>query len=180
MKQNFDKAFKLTVGAEGGYTADRKDKGNWTGGRIGVGELKGTKYGISAASFPDLDIKNLTLDQSKAIYRRDYWNAIMADQLPDGVDLIVFDAAVNHGVKEASRMLQFAVVPQYIDGTIGPMTIKAAASKPARDTIKEIAARRHLLWGNLSTFSTYGLGWSRRGVDSLVASLDHLNGRSEE
>ena len=53
---NFDAAFARLLGNEGGFDDDARDRGNWTGGRIGVGELKGTKYGVSAAAFPDLDI----------------------------------------------------------------------------------------------------------------------------
>ena len=57
---NFDKAFELLIGHEGGYTTNPKDAGNWTGGKQGVGVNKGTKYGIAANSYPSLDIKNLT------------------------------------------------------------------------------------------------------------------------
>ncbi|WP_236513543.1 glycosyl hydrolase 108 family protein, partial [Escherichia coli] len=60
---NFDQAFKVTIGHEGSFTLNKNDAGNWTGGKVGVGQLKGTKYGIAANSYPNLDIKNLTLDQ---------------------------------------------------------------------------------------------------------------------
>lgn len=64
---NFKKAFELTVGHEGGYGNDKRDRGNWTTGVIGEGELKGTKYGVSAMSYPDYDIENLTLEQAEKI-----------------------------------------------------------------------------------------------------------------
>ena len=70
---DFLKAFELLIGHEGAYGNDPADPGNWTGGARGRGKLKGTKYGISAASYPTLDIANLTLGQVEDIYERDYW-----------------------------------------------------------------------------------------------------------
>lgn len=72
----FDAAFALTVGEEGGFSQDPRDGGNWTGGAPGKGSLRGTKYGISAASYPTLHIDALTLADAKAIYRRDFWGAV--------------------------------------------------------------------------------------------------------
>ena len=66
---NFDQAFTALIGNEGNYTLNHKDRGNWTGGMSGAGQLRGTKYGISAASYPAVDIKNLTLEAAKAISR---------------------------------------------------------------------------------------------------------------
>jgi lysozyme family protein len=70
---DFNQAFKVILKHEGGFQKLTTDKGNWTGGKIGVGELKGTKYGISAAQFPDLDIENLTIENAGAIYQSKYW-----------------------------------------------------------------------------------------------------------
>jgi lysozyme family protein len=109
MKDNYDTAFKLVVGHEGGFTNDRNDRGNWTSGVIGKGTLRGTKYGISAMSYPTTDIKNLTLDQAKEIYRTDFWNKAQCDLMPIGVDYLLFDASVNHGVSRANRFLQEAL-----------------------------------------------------------------------
>lgn len=79
---NFDHCFAFTVGSEGGYTSDSADKGNWTGGAVGAGVLKGTKYGISAAEYPTLDIANLTQADAETIYRKDYWPGIRAPRCP--------------------------------------------------------------------------------------------------
>ena len=111
-----DKVFDLLFGHEGGYTDDRNDPGNWTGGKVGEGQLKGTKYGISAASYPSLEIKNLTLDQAKAIYEADYWAKAGCPDMPPRLAYACFDAAVNNGVGRAVRWLQGAIgAPQ--DGT---------------------------------------------------------------
>ena len=103
---NFDRMFDIVVGHEGGFTANPADPGNWTGGTIGAGICRGTKFGISAAAYPDLDIANLSLDAAKALYQRDYWQRIAGDRLPSAVALLVFDAAVNNGIGRAARWLQ--------------------------------------------------------------------------
>ena len=106
---DFLDAFAKLIGHEGGLSLDPRDRGNWTGGRRDWGELKGTKYGISAHAFPDLDIKSLTLEQARQIYRDKYWSAACCDMLPDPLKFPVFDLAVNSGPGRAARLLQRAV-----------------------------------------------------------------------
>lgn len=84
-------AFERVVGHEGGFGADPKDRGNWTTGIIGQGQLNGSKFGISALSYPNVDIRNLTLDQAKAIYKRDFWDRGKADQYDPAISFQLFD-----------------------------------------------------------------------------------------
>src|SRR5574337_1062858 len=91
----FSEAFQRLLGNEGSYSDDPADPGNWTGGKVGEGELRGTKYGISAKTYPALDIAHLTAEQAQAIYYADYWMAHKLDQLPDVLRFDVFDGAVN-------------------------------------------------------------------------------------
>lgn len=104
-KFTFDYCFKIVVGHEGGFQKNPVDRGNWTGGRQGVGVLKGTKYGVSAMAYPDLDIENLTLEQAKQIYFKDYWLKLGLDKFEPALRLIAFDAAINHGVSAALAIL---------------------------------------------------------------------------
>ena len=157
----FDAAFERLIGHEGGYTANPADPGNWTGGACGQGACKGTRYGISAAAYPGLDIKALTLDTAKAIYRRDYWDRIGGDKLPPAVALVVFDAAVNNGVGRAARLLQASLGLRQ-DGVIGPETLAAAAFPRPMTLAIEFVAQRILFMSKLATWPTFGLGWSRR------------------
>jgi lysozyme family protein len=112
---------------EGGFGKDPRDPGNWTGGKEGSGILKGTKGGISAAAYPELDIENLADAEIDAIYARDYWDKCSCDDLPPALAVMVMDAAVQHGAgnaeHDAPAMLQRAIgsVP---DGKIGPKTIE--------------------------------------------------------
>lgn len=129
---------------EGGLSTDPEDHGNWTGGRKGQGELKGTNFGISAASYPHLDIRNLTMQQADEIYFRDYWQAAGADKLPWPACLIVFDTAVLHGVGTARKWQQEV-------GT-NPLAF---------------AAKRLRVYTKLDNWHYYGAGWTNRVADLL-------------
>jgi lysozyme family protein len=110
----FESAITFTLQQEGGgkMSMDEADPGNWTGGVVGVGELKGTKYGISAAAFPWVDIQRLNLPAAIELYREHYWKPCgawrIAAAAPD-LACRLFDLAVNCGVGTATRMLQRAV-----------------------------------------------------------------------
>lgn len=157
----FDIAFQEVVGVEGGYSSDPHDRGNWTGGAIGSGEMKGTKYGISARCYPTLDIRNLTLDNAKVIYRRDYWNPIHADQLPLSLAILVFDSAVNQGIETAARLLQ-AAVHATPDGNIGPATLAAVAKRPLGEVMALFMAERAMRYTKAGDFERYGFDWFAR------------------
>ena len=170
MKGNYDMSFEKIVGHEGGFTDDRNDRGNWTSGEIGRGQLKGTKYGISAMSYPSLDIRNLGLEDAKAIYKRDYWDRVKADELPSGVDHLVFDMSVNHGSKTAVQLLQGAAKAN-VDGVIGPKTLAAVQVANTEALLTELTARRGVHYAGIGSFNRYGLGWMRRLAKVFVEAL---------
>lgn len=152
---NFDQAFERLIGHEGGYVNDPRDPG---------GE---TNWGISKRAYPDVDIKALTMDAAKAIYRRDYWAPVRADELPDSVRFDVFDAAVNHGVSQAAKWLQRAAGAQP-DGVIGAQTVAAA-----RNAGEQLAAHfngyRLKFYTDSGNWTVYGKGWTRRVASNLLA-----------
>ena len=97
--------------SEKGFTKDPNDKGNWTGGRVGVGELKGTNMGVSAASYPHFDIENLTVDQIKKIYLS-IWFMLRLNEIDKYCNVLselLFDLAINCGNGNAGRFLQRAI-----------------------------------------------------------------------
>jgi lysozyme family protein len=122
-------AITLDDAHEGGYQCLRNDSGNWTGGKIGVGELKGTKYGISAAEFPAVDIQNLTPEQAGAIYKeKHYWPDIY-DQIKEQIIADkLFDIGVLFGQGTAVLILQKVLQPHFNvvpDQVFGPATLSA-------------------------------------------------------
>ena len=145
--------------------SDPNDSGNWTGGKCGSGQCKGTKYGVSAAAYPSLDIINLTLEDAHTIYFRDYWQPSTLSAIISGLAYIMFDSAVNNGVSRAMRFLQIAI-GSTSDGVWGPSRIalsRALAADPADINLAiEVHAQRLYFMAGLSTWLTYGLGWSRR------------------
>ena len=161
----FDKAFAFVLGHEGGLSKEAADPGNWTGGRVGQGVLKGTTWGISAAAYPMLDIAALTPADAQAIYRRDYWEPLACDSLPPPLALLVFDAGVNNGVGWAARWLQ-GVAGAVPDGAIGPLTqallSKILAERGGAAICAEFQAQRLAFMAGLAGWRIFGLGWARR------------------
>lgn len=168
MADHFEKFIRRILSHEGGYSADPKDPGNYTGGKVGVGTLKGTKFGIAANTYPNLDIKNLTWDQAAAIYRRDYWLASKADKLPPAVGFQLLDGAVNSGIRTATRWLQRAARVAD-DGIIGPVTLAAVAAADPSDLILRFLAERLDFMTGLGNWPAHGKGWARR----IAANLRH-------
>lgn len=158
----FDACFAVVVATEGGLSVSAADPGNWTKpGR--TGDLRGTKFGISALAYPSIDIAALTIDAAKALYKRDFYDRVAGDKLPPPLALIVFDSAVNSGVSRAAKWLQQALgVPA--DGVIGPATLAAIQAQAGRgaDLCAEVLALRIVFDASLPTWPTFGLGWSRR------------------
>ena len=153
---NFSACLAVTLAYEGGLSVVRSDPGNWTGGKVGVGTLAGTKFGISAAAHPTVDIRALTQDTVAPIYRAEYWAPAGCDALAAGLDLSHFDATVNSGAANASRWL--------------------AKSRTARTTAEQIRAYSTARLGflhALRTWATFGKGWSTRvaGVEAKALAM---------
>ena len=170
----FDAAFNHSLGNEGGFTDNPDDRGNWDTGIIGQGNLKGTKFGISAMSYPFLDIKNLTVDKAKKIYFRDWWQAYNYDRLTsDKIAIKLFDQAINMGAKTAHKLLQRAcrACGNYTkdDGLLGPATIKAANDSDPDQLLaamrSEAAGLYRLFIYARKTNAKFKKGWLRRAYD---------------
>jgi lysozyme family protein len=162
----FDDAFDRLMGHEGILSLDPEDAGNWTGGGKGLGELRGSKYGVSAASYATLNIKALTRDDAKVIFRRDFWSRINADKLPDGVAWQLADYAYNSGVETAIRHFQRALGVAD-DGRWGPVSQAAADMTSESDAIMRLVAERLDYLSRLVAWTTQGRGWARRLANDL-------------
>lgn len=134
---DFKKAIKVILLHEGGYVFDKRDPG---------GE---TNFGISKKSYPDLDIKKLTVEQATEIYLRDYWLKLKLEQINDDrIALIIFDHAVNTGTHNTIRMVQKSVGVE-VDGVIGNVTIKAVNQSDSRFLILDLCTARGEFYINL-------------------------------
>lgn len=159
------RALAFTLRYEGGYVNDPKDPG---------GE---TRYGISKRAYPKLDIKNLTAEQASDIYRSDYWGPSGAAALPEPLDMVVFDTAVNMGIGKAIRMLQ-EVVCSSMDGRFGPATAAAVQQAIRRrgmnDVLEDYLKTRWREYDRLvarnSALRRFINGWRNR-VEALASTV---------
>ena len=160
---NFEEAIVKTLVHEGGakFTSDPKDRGG------------DTKFGISQRAYPELDIKNLTEETAKVIYKKDYWDKVKADNID--TQLIaenIFDTAVNMGVRTASRMAQEILSINPADGIIGPQSLKIINSASvdlfiSKYTLQKVAHYVKICQKNKSQ-KKYLLGWMNRALEGVV------------
>lgn len=157
MKQNWDEAFKHILKYEGGYVNHPSDPGGMT--NLGVTKRVWEEWTGKPAT--EADMRALTPAMVGPLYKKRYWDAVRGDDLPSGVDLCVFDCAVNAGVGRAAKLLQ-QVVGVTADGQIGPATLAAVTSKPADDIIEKFCNLREAHYKSLPQFVTFGKGWMNR------------------
>lgn len=156
-RQNFDRSLSLALTFEGGFADHPADPGG------------ATNLGITSAVLAEWrgrpvtkdEVRALTRHEAAAIYRRRYWEAVGGDELPAGVDVAVFDYAINSGVERASRALQRVLgVPR--DGIVGVETVRAAWALPQAQVIRELCAARRGFLAGLRIFPVFGRGWLAR------------------
>lgn len=167
---NFDIIFERVIGHEGNFTDNPKDPGCWTGGKVGKGELKGTKFGLAAHTYPDLDIKNLTVEDAKRIYM-DWYKSNNLDRFLPSMQYQMFDAAFNHGVKWSNKFLQRAVGVSD-DGIIGPQTMAAVNAMNEDDKLMRFLSFRTKFFTDLKHFDEFGRGWIRRISQNLLYAAE--------
>ena len=166
MNANFARSLASVLRHEGGYSNHPEDKGGPTNRGITLATFRKWVKKDGTAN----DLKRITEDQVAKIYRSVYWNGVKGDDLPGGIDYAVFDYAVNSGPARAAKALQ-GVLGVAVDGIIGPVTIAAAK---AADPIKVIAAlcdQRMKFLRNLSTWPTFGKGWTSRVEDVRLDAI---------
>jgi lysozyme family protein len=151
---------------EGGYVDHPRDPGGATNMGITIGTLSDW-LGRPATKE---DVRNLPVSIAAAIYHKRYWMPVRGDALGLGLDLAVFDYAVNSGPARAVKTLQAALGVD-MDGVIGPKTLAAVATRKRPDLIAAVCARRMAFLRSLDTFDTFGKGWQRRVSEVQAAAL---------
>ena len=171
MRDNFDRSLAVVRRWEGGWSNHPSDPGGLTRYGITLKLLKGLRIDFNGDGVIDgKDLAAMTESQAAMIYRRRFWDKARCDQLPRGLDLAVFDSAVNQGPARAVKFLQKAVGAK-ADGLIGPKTLAAVARKPASAVLTDVMARRAVHYSSLAIVAVFGLGWFRRMFDCHRASI---------
>ena len=156
----FDACLREILRHEGGWSDHPKDPGGAT--MQGVTLRTYSKWLCRDASKDEL--RNIPAAHRDTIYRTQYWDAVRAGDLPPGVDLAVFDMAVNSGPSRAARTLQAALGVQ-VDGKIGPQTIQAAKVVHPSGLISDYCDSRLAFLRSIAGWETFGRGWKTRVED---------------
>jgi len=157
MKSNFAEALQTVLREEGGFSDHPLDPGGMT--NLGVTRRvweEWTGHPVTVRQMTEL-----TPVKVAPMYRRKYWDKVRGDELPAGIDLVVFDAAVNSGPGRAAKWLQ-ACVGVDVDGDIGPKTLAAVNAFNATQLIDDYGRRRLSFLLDLPTWNTFGKGWTTR------------------
>jgi lysozyme family protein len=156
-RNSFPAALDLVLGNEGGFANHPLDPGGPTKFGITLETLARARKAAVGVE----DVRNLERAEAGAIYRGLYWDAVRADELPAGLDLALFDFAVNAGTVRAARTLQ-SVLGCTVDGIVGPATLAAAHEKPVPETVRALTRARLDHLARLPTWPVFGRGWRRR------------------
>lgn len=163
MTEKFLKCIDIILRNEGGYVNDPNDPG---------GE---TNFGICKRSFPDVDIKSLTVDIAKDIYFNQYWTNLGFENVtPDELALQMFDMAVNAGSKVSIKIIQ-VIVNVSKDGILGPDTLNKIASYNSPQRLINLYIDARISWykalaGSKPQFNAYLRGWTNRVKNTKFAS----------
>lgn len=167
---NFTACLAIVLASEGSaFVDDPHDPGG------------ATRYGVTLATLSAwraerglattiADVEALTPDTVAPLYEAEFWAPAHCPELPAGVDLMTFDAAVNTGVGRAIRMLQQALGVA-ADGLFGPQTRAALNQMKPAEIIQNQAADRRAYYRGLPTFNRYGRGWLERVERTEAAAL---------
>ena len=157
MLTHFDEIIERVLEHEGKYVWDKDDLG---------GE---TNFGITKRFYPDVDIKNLTKEDAKQIYYKDYWKKNKCDKMPDQLKYIYFDMCVNMGKRTAVKILQRASVNKGknidVDGGLGKMTLEAVKNVE----LERVRAFRVKYYADLVNTKPeqekFYYGWFKRAIE---------------
>jgi lysozyme family protein len=160
-----------TLRHEGGFSKHPRDPGGATNYGITHRTLAAWR-GVARVTVDQ--VLALGRDEAAAIYRSEYWNKVQGDQLRAGLDLVVFDAAVNSGPVRAVQWLQGALRVK-VDGVLGPVTLAAQAAAPDLGAvIRRACALRLSFLRGLGHWDAFGRGWARRVAEVEAAALSAL------
>jgi lysozyme family protein len=166
---NWEQAFKQMLASEGGYVNHPSDPGGMT--NLGVTKRVWEEWVGRESN--EKEMRSLTPEMVEPLYKRKFWDACKCDELPTGVDYLVFDFAVNAGPGRSAKILQTAVdVPA--DGGIGPITLAAVKAQDPTELIQKFSDAKEDFYRSLNTFETFGKGWLNRVADVKVKANSML------
>jgi lysozyme family protein len=158
MRQNFHHCLRLVLRHEGGFVHHPKDPGGATNKGVTLSTFRRfvDRNGTVA------DLKAITDEQLATVYRRHFWDVVGGDALPAGLDLAMFDFAVNSGPGRALQHLRRATGSTSKADALTLEDAEAVAAGYPADLIADVCASRLAFLKRLKTWPTFGRGWERR------------------
>ncbi len=101
---SFEDVFEKVIGIDMAHRVERKLGAHWTGGAPGIGELRGERFRLESACYPELDMAELTAAEAMEFWRL-HWDRLGCDELPDETAAAVFEEYVEHGEAAARRLI---------------------------------------------------------------------------
>ena len=163
MQSNWPQSFRLMLASEGGFSNHPSDPGGMTN----LGVTKATWENWVGRESDEAEMRGLTPEKVEPLYKKKYFDAVRGDELPMGLDYLMFDFAVNAGAGRAIKTLQTAVgvTP---DGGFGPMTMAAVQAVDPNELIERFSQAKEDFYRSLTTFATFGKGWLNRVADVKI------------
>ncbi|MCE6628040.1 glycoside hydrolase family 108 protein [Acinetobacter pittii] len=165
MSKTFQTALKRVLQHEGGYVNHPSDPGGET--NYGITKSVARQYGYKGS------MKDIPMDIVEKIYKNQYWDAMSCDSFPFSVGFQLFDAAVNHGLLNARKLLQRAVGVKD-DGIVGSLTLAAVRKQPQFALISLFNSKRIEFYTKISTFNAFGKGWMARVAVNLKYAAEDM------
>ena len=160
MLSNWQKSFELMLKSEGGYVNNPADPGGITN----LGVTKATWENWVGRESDEAEMRGLTPEKVEPLYKKKFFDAVRGDELPVGLDYLMFDFAVNAGAGRSIKTLQIAVgvTP---DGGFGAATMAAVQAVDPVELIERFSQAKEDFYRSLTTFATFGKGWLNRVAD---------------
>lgn len=166
MKNTFDVCLKEVLRHEGGYVNHPDDPGGMTN----LGCTKAVWEEWCGHPVTEKAMKALQPSDVAPLYKRKYWDKVCGNDLPSGIDYMVFDAAINSGPGRAVKWLQ-ACVGAEVDGALGPKTLAAVKAFNPKTLVGDYSKRRLSFMMDLKTWPTFGRGWTKRVQEVEATAL---------
>ena len=166
---NWKRSFELMLKSEGSFVNHPQDPGGMT--NLGVTKRVWEQWVGRESN--EKEMRSLTPAMVEPLYKRKYWDACKCDDLPEGLDYLVFDFAVNAGPGRSIKTLQTAVGTTP-DGIIGPKTLAAVRAIDPHELIEKFSVAKTEFYESLPTFPTFGRGWLNRVADVKVKASNML------
>jgi lysozyme family protein len=163
----YDEALRRLLIHEGGYTNHPSDPGGPTNFGITIADYR--KYAKPDATAAD--VRAMSVDEAKAIYRKRYWDAQRCDELPGGVDYSVFDYGVNSGIGRSGKVLRRVVGLPDDRSVVTDQVLAYTRARDPKVLIAAICDERLAFLKSLKTWPVFGHGWGTRVAEVKTVSL---------